>query len=79
MLIDYMGYRLVCMALLPLKESALIYGSDDGGKTVKNEDEEFSKAMNVAGAELYLAKHRVHDVVRLRFLEDLGIYVRRET
>jgi hypothetical protein len=63
MLIDFMGFRLVCMAVLPLKNSQLIYGSEDGGKTVKNENSDFSRAMLLAGAELHLAKHRVKDVV----------------
>ena len=35
-LIDYKGYRLIATSVLPLKK--LIYGTDDGGKTIHNDN-----------------------------------------
>lgn len=35
--IDYLGFRLVCMPLLPLDK--LVYGSSDGGRTIHDDDE----------------------------------------
>lgn len=42
MQIDYKGYRLVAMSILPINKSTLLYGSSDGGKTVYNSDLELS-------------------------------------
>ena len=32
--VDYAGWRILASALLPIGEGTLVYGSDDGGKTV---------------------------------------------
>ena len=40
---DYMGYRITAMPLLPL--DSLVYGSADGGKTLKRENPQVNEAM----------------------------------
>jgi hypothetical protein len=37
-LIDYLGFRLVAMLLLPLKKDTLKVGTNDGGKTMNYND-----------------------------------------
>eukprot|EP00466_Bigelowiella_natans_P015756 jgi/Bigna1/127375/aug1.4_g2083 len=61
-IVDYRGFRIVVMPLLPLRNSQLIYGSCDGGKTIHNSDPGFffDRAMQRAGAHLSLAGHNVH-------------------
>jgi hypothetical protein len=56
-LVDFHGYRLVAMPLLPLRK--LIYGSDDGGHTVHRSDALFNARIARAADELHLAEHRV--------------------
>lgn len=40
-LIDYLGFRLIAMTQLPLEQGSLIYGSNDGGKTIHPGSSEF--------------------------------------
>lgn len=71
-LIDYRGYRLVAMSLLPVSKETIIYGkflsnsvtdhcqgSSDAGKTVHNDDKEFEELMATAAKRLNLAPHLV--------------------
>jgi hypothetical protein len=44
-LIDYKGYRLVAISLLPINNSTLIYGTADAGRTVKSVDQTFNSLM----------------------------------
>jgi hypothetical protein len=37
-LIDYMGFRLMAMSILPIDRTTLVYGSQDGGKTISSQD-----------------------------------------
>ncbi|EFA81515.1 hypothetical protein PPL_05504 [Heterostelium album PN500] len=55
-IIDYYGYRLVAISLLPITKKTLIYGSCDGGNTVHDDVpevneimERVSKGMNLSG------------------------------
>eukprot|EP00466_Bigelowiella_natans_P020971 jgi/Bigna1/132391/aug1.17_g7099 len=61
LMIDWGGFRLVAMPILDMKGAELIYGSDDGGLTVHNDDKRFDEFMKEAGAVLHLAEHRVGD------------------
>jgi len=55
-LLDYKGFRLICMSLLPVKgQKTLIYGSRDAGRTVVTKDERFNEAMRIAGKNLNIA------------------------
>ncbi len=56
-LVDYRGYRLVAMSLLPVNNSTLVYGTDDGGKTIKRTNLEFAGIMEEAGRRLKLRPH----------------------
>ena len=56
-LIDYRGFRIIAMSVLPINNGTLIYGSCDGGQTVKAEDPVFNRRMRYAAKKLNLAKH----------------------
>lgn len=58
-LIDYRGFRLVAMSLLPVTNETLIYGSSNAGVTVKNIDPTFNRLMKQASKRLNLAAHFV--------------------
>eukprot|EP01125_Pyxidicula_operculata_P001241 TRINITY_DN1115_c1_g3_i3.p1 TRINITY_DN1115_c1_g3~~TRINITY_DN1115_c1_g3_i3.p1 ORF type:complete len:317 (-),score=65.04 TRINITY_DN1115_c1_g3_i3:91-1041(-) len=61
-LIHYRGFCITAMSLLPIsKDKTLIYGSHDGGKTVKAENHKFNDLMNRAGKLLGLREHQVGD------------------
>mmetsp|Transcript_22810 Transcript_22810/g.38224 ORF Transcript_22810/g.38224 Transcript_22810/m.38224 type:complete len:499 (+) Transcript_22810:71-1567(+) len=59
-IVDYRGFRVVAMPILPIEGSELVYGSNDGGRTIRNADAAFSRSIQQAAAELHLAKHNVH-------------------
>lgn len=59
-LIDYRGYRLMALSLLPIDRSTLIYGSDDAGRTVVNKTKLFSAKMEQLASKLNLMGHMVH-------------------
>ena len=56
-LVDYRGFRLICMAVLPLGHSSLIYGTEDGGQTLFASDRRFNKRMLAASKLLKLKPH----------------------
>ena len=55
-LIDYMGFRLIAMTLLPLERGSLIYGTDDAGKTIQV-DSRISQPMKECAALLNIKSH----------------------
>jgi hypothetical protein len=59
-LVDFRGYRLLAIALLPLEHRAKpIYGSNDGGKHVYADVPAFNGAMESAAKYLHLKAHMV--------------------
>ena len=56
-LIDYRGFRLVAISLLPLSPNSLLYGSQDGGVTIQNSDPILAKKMDLAAKMLNLRPH----------------------
>ncbi|KYR00520.1 Histidine kinase A [Tieghemostelium lacteum] len=58
-LIDYRGYRLVAMSLLPITNDTIVYGSSDGGTTVHSDSEIFNQRMKEAARILNLKGHMV--------------------
>ena len=56
-LIDYRGYRILAAALVPIRQSTLVYGSDDGGRTVHDDSPQLSRLMREAAQLLNLAGH----------------------
>jgi hypothetical protein len=57
-IIDYRGFRVTAMSLLPISgNDTLIYGSSDGGRTVQDSDPHFNQLMERAGKLLNLRPH----------------------
>ena len=57
-LVDYRGFRLIAMSVLPLRGMSLIYGSKDAGNTVYATDSDFNAIMEKAGRSLNLINHQ---------------------
>jgi hypothetical protein len=58
-LIDYRGFRLMAISLLPLSSSTICYGSADAARTVHNSNLEMNDLMKRAGKLLFLKPHPV--------------------
>jgi tetratricopeptide (TPR) repeat protein len=56
-LIDFRGYRLIAASELPISNDTLIYGSYDGGVTVRNSDETMNEMMARCAKVLNLKGH----------------------
>jgi len=56
-LVDYMGFRLIALSLLPIDENTLRYGSADAGLTVRCDHEGIRALMREAASELNLCPH----------------------
>ena len=57
-LVDFRGYRLLAVSQLPVfGGETLVYGSNDGGKTVRNSDKKFAQAIARMGRHFNLASH----------------------
>lgn len=46
-LVDYRGYRVVCMSLLPINQRTLVHGSSDAGKTLRFDEATQEKLKHV--------------------------------
>jgi len=64
-LIDYCGYRIVALSLLPVNKHTLIYGSSDGGLNVVNSNPEFDALMHKAAKVINLKPHVSRDGIIL--------------
>jgi tetratricopeptide (TPR) repeat protein len=58
-LIDYKGYRLVAMSVLPIDKATLKYGSADAGRSVLTEDDDLTVLIREASLQLNLKPHLV--------------------
>jgi Clustered mitochondria len=56
-IVDYMGFRLIAMSVLPVSRDTLIYGTADAGRTVHNDSAEFASLMARAANRLNIGKH----------------------
>lgn len=56
-LVDYLGYRLIAMSMLPVDTTTLCYGSCDGGMEVHDDIPEFNSKMLELGKVLNLKAH----------------------
>eukprot|EP01117_Protostelium_nocturnum_P010911 TRINITY_DN3939_c0_g1_i1.p1 TRINITY_DN3939_c0_g1~~TRINITY_DN3939_c0_g1_i1.p1 ORF type:complete len:1699 (-),score=618.56 TRINITY_DN3939_c0_g1_i1:206-5302(-) len=56
-LIDYMGYRLIAMSILPISRDTLVYGSMDFGRTLASPTKECDEMMDKAAEKLNLKRH----------------------
>ena len=57
--IDYRGFRLMALSLLPITSDTLCYGSADGGKTVQKNNLRMNHFAKTIGTMLNLRKHDV--------------------
>ncbi len=62
-LVDYRGYRLVAMSILPIvadgaaRPSTLVYGSATAGRTIVNSDEDFAQRMLHVARKINIKPH----------------------
>ena len=59
-LVDYRGFRLIAMSLLPINSATICYGSPDAGQNVYNSDSHMSMLMQKASFLLNLKPHEVN-------------------
>lgn len=50
--IDYLGFRVSCISLLPVSKQSLKYGSADGGKTMHLDDSQLVEKINLVAKKL---------------------------
>jgi hypothetical protein len=78
--VDFLGWRLVAVALLPIDAHTLVYGSDDCGATIACSDDEVNSLMRQLGVSLNISEHAVrcrqppHNVCRLSGPADLEVH-----
>ena len=74
-LVDYMGFRIIAMSLLPINNDTLVYGTNDGGILVHNSNLKLSKLMKEAAEMINIKKHicglRTMSGMRLRGWQEL--------
>lgn len=58
-LLDYHGFRLIAMPLLPLTKTSLVYGSEDAGVTVHDSYPPMNISMQLAALQMHLKGHLV--------------------
>lgn len=57
-LVDYRGFRVLAISLLPINNSTIVYGTNDGGNTMFNKDRAMDKMMRRAAEILNLQQHK---------------------
>jgi hypothetical protein len=63
-IIDYRGFRLTCLSVLPINDETLIYGSKDGGKTIFQKNNLFNEKMNTIGKRLNICSHYIKGTIK---------------
>eukprot|EP01104_Vermistella_antarctica_P014754 TRINITY_DN469_c0_g2_i1.p1 TRINITY_DN469_c0_g2~~TRINITY_DN469_c0_g2_i1.p1 ORF type:complete len:931 (-),score=200.38 TRINITY_DN469_c0_g2_i1:64-2856(-) len=56
-LVDYRGFRLIAMSMLPIDDSTIVYGSPDAGRTVHKKDDNFNERIRDMAGKLNLKSH----------------------
>jgi len=56
-LIDYRGFRLIAESLVPVGKKSLVYGTEDGGITIHQDDREVATMVETLGTKLNLKPH----------------------
>ena len=59
-LVDYLGFRLIAMSLLPINKNTIVYGSSDGGITMYNTNPTLAEKMKLSAKLLNLKSHKVN-------------------
>eukprot|EP00475_Leptophrys_vorax_P003861 TRINITY_DN12252_c0_g1_i11.p1 TRINITY_DN12252_c0_g1~~TRINITY_DN12252_c0_g1_i11.p1 ORF type:complete len:447 (-),score=83.80 TRINITY_DN12252_c0_g1_i11:961-2301(-) len=62
-MVDYLGFRVVAMPVLPVNKESIVYGSCDAGKSVKEGPEEVRNILKNAAEEFFLCAHIVRGQV----------------
>lgn len=74
-LVDYMGFRIIAMSLLPIDKSTLVYGTNDGGIKIHNSNMKLSEHMKQAAEIINIRNHicglRAMSGARLRGWKEL--------
>lgn len=73
-LVDFRGYRLFAMSLIPISSDTLILGSADAGNTIVNKEPEAKKLVEAIGKSLNLRKHKISQRISTRSCLDLEIH-----
>jgi hypothetical protein len=60
-IIDFRGFRLTCISIVPIDRTTIVYGSSDGGNTVFAENSEMNELMRRAAQSINLKGHWVAD------------------
>jgi Clustered mitochondria/Translation initiation factor eIF3 subunit 135 len=56
-LVDYRGFRLIALSVLPISDATLAFGSSDGGASYRNSCAQLADSCNAACARLHLKPH----------------------
>lgn len=56
-LVDYRGFRLIAVSVLPISKQTIVYGSNDAGLTVHKKDPVLNELMKEIGTKLHLKEH----------------------
>lgn len=59
-LIDYKGYRISAISLLPINKDTLVYGSSDGGRSIHYDEPEVNAEMQSIMEALNIRSHNIH-------------------
>ncbi len=71
--IDYNGFRVIAISLLPVSHQTLIYGSNNGGRNFNSADPEVNADMDELGKSMNLQSHKVRaDGFRTYLPADIG-------
>lgn len=70
-LVDYKGFRVLAISILPINDETIIYGSSDAGRTVHSSSQEFNEKIDTAARILNLKPHYVNPTVQLSGPGDL--------
>lgn len=70
-LVDYKGFRVLAISILPINDDSIIYGSSDAGRTVHSRSTEFNEKIDAAAKILNLKPHFVNPTVQLSGPGDL--------
>jgi len=57
-LVDYRGFRLIAMSILPVDKTTIVYGTSDYGNTIHNKVPKLCSLVAQTAAELNIAPHR---------------------
>ena len=55
--VDFLGFRLTAMSMLPIDPQTLVYGTGDGGRKILNSDANMSAMMEITAKRLNLRPH----------------------